>query len=56
MEAKFIINRITVVRKDGSRRSFSVKGYTNDLAVRRKCLAKVHNAQRVYFTYDEKEN
>lgn len=56
MDAKFIINRVTVVRKDGSRRSFPVKGLTNNLDVRRKCLEKVHNAERVYFTYDEKED
>lgn len=56
MEFKYMIIRITVVRKDGSRICFPVKGFTNNLDMRRNCLKKIHNAERVYLTYYEKED
>lgn len=55
MEPKeYIITQITVVRKDGYRRCFQVKESTYDLEMRRQCLKKLHNAERIYLTYEQK--
>lgn len=56
MDFRYFISRITVVKKDGTRKCFPVKGNTNNLDVRRNMLKKVHQAERIYFTYEQKMN
>lgn len=55
MEPKFIISRITAVDYDGSKRSFPVKETADNLEVLRRHLKELYNAERVYFTYEQKE-
>lgn len=55
MATKYVIYRILVIWKNGTRKSIDKKYYTDDLDTPRSQYKRKYGAERIYLSYHEKE-